>query len=191
MEESNDDRLVLDESGFQIQDPLALGLQDLSETKAPTYSYSLDDGLHNFTIPMPLPTSSVIHSVSGKSFSVQPLVSLQASTSKSKSFTLVPKQPKKGSKVLLAKESRSFGPLTTFNKDKETLELNCEWEECHETFDVLNEFLTHVSEHENDIPIISTKIASGMSQFSNQVQTCLQFDELSLKRILSSIFVRI
>ena len=161
MEESNDDRLVLDESGFQIQDPLALGLQDLSETKAPTYSYSLDDGLHNFTIPMPLPTSSVI--VSGKSFSVQPLVSLQASTSKSKSFTLLPKPSKKGSKVLLAKESRSFGPLTTFNKDKETLELNCEWEECHETFDVLNEFLTHVSEHENDIPIISTKIASGMS----------------------------
>ena len=168
MEESNDDRLVLDESGFQIQDPLALGLQDLSETKAPTYSYSLDDGLHNFTIPMPLPTSSVIvsgksFSVSGKSFSVQPLVSLQASTSKSKSFTLVPKPTKNGSKVLLAKESRSFGPLTTFNKDKETLELNCEWEECHETFDVLNEFLTHVSEHENDIPIISTKIASGMS----------------------------
>ena len=163
MEESNEDRLVLDESGFQIQDPLALGLQDLSETKAPTYSYSLDDGLHNFTIPMPLPTSSVIDIVNGKSFSVQPLVSLQASTSKSKSFTLVPKPTKNGSKVLLAKESRSFGPLTTFNKDKETLELNCEWEECHETFDVLDEFLTHVSEHENDIPIISTKIASGMS----------------------------
>ena len=160
MEESTDDRLVLDESGFRIQDPLSL--QDLSETKAPTYSYSLDDGLHNFTIPMPLPTSSVI--VSGKSFSVQPLVSLEASTSKSKSFTLVPKPSKKGSKVLLSKESRSFGPLTTSNRVKEeTLELNCEWEECHETFDILEEFLNHVSEHENDIPIISTKIASGQS----------------------------
>ena len=175
MEESGSDKLVLDESGFQIQDPL--GLQDLSESTAPTYSYSLDDGLHNFTIPMPLPNSSF--TVSGKSFSVQPLVSLQSSTTKSKAFTLVPKPAKKGPKALLSKESRSLGPLAplkTVSKENETLELNCEWEECNESFEDLNEFLTHVSGHENDIPIISTKIASdnqsnGMRELLDDTNT--------------------
>ena len=149
MEESTDDRLVLDESGFRIQDPLSL--QDLSETKAPTYSYSLDEsGIHNFIIPISS-SSSNNFVVSGQNFNIAPSVSLDK---EKKSYRLVSTTEKSSVKIptkLSAIDKKAY---------EENVEYSCEWDDCGLTFQKENTFLQHVSEHVHDIPIISTKITA-------------------------------
>ena len=56
---------------FSHQDPL--GLNDLNATQVPTYNYSLDDGLHNFVIPVSSSNSSQFV-VASNTFSLAPLV---------------------------------------------------------------------------------------------------------------------
>merc|ERR1711862_871440 len=80
---------------FSHQDPL--GLNDLSQV--PTYNYSLDDGLHNFVIPVSSNNSSQ-YVIASNSFSLAPLIKKSdqdPSTSTSQSFTLVPNE--KASKI--------------------------------------------------------------------------------------------
>ena len=55
---------------FSNQDPL--GLNDLND-QVPTYNYSLDDGLHNFVIPVSSSNSSQFV-VASNTFSLAPLV---------------------------------------------------------------------------------------------------------------------
>ena len=61
---------------FSHNDPL--GLNDLTEAQVPTYNYSLDDGLHNFVIPVSSSNSSQFI-VSSNSFSLAPLVQVRNS----------------------------------------------------------------------------------------------------------------
>ena len=56
---------------FSHQDPL--GLNDLTESQGPTYNYSLDDGLHNFVIPVSSNSSSQ-YVIASNSFSLAPIV---------------------------------------------------------------------------------------------------------------------
>ena len=56
---------------FSHQDPL--GLNDLAESQGPTYNYSLDDGLHNFVIPVSSNSSSQ-YVIASNSFSLAPIV---------------------------------------------------------------------------------------------------------------------
>lgn len=55
---------------YSAHDPL--GLNDLTETQIPTYSYSIDEGLHNFIIPVSSSSSQFV--VAGTSFSIAPLI---------------------------------------------------------------------------------------------------------------------
>ena len=55
---------------FSHQDPL--GLNDLTESQGPTYNYSLDDGLHNFVIPVSSNSSSQ-YVIASNSFSLAPI----------------------------------------------------------------------------------------------------------------------
>lgn len=163
---------------FSQNDPL--GLNDLSETPLPSYSYSLDDGLHNFvfTVNSGAPKvgqqaslntcNSSPFVVSGQSFGVAPLIkAAEAVPTTSKSFTLVPLAAKiknnHGSR--LVKNTRESSALSkTKSKDSACnsgkVDLACEWENCDSQFTDLHEFLEHVAEHASDIPIISTKIAT-------------------------------
>ena len=50
---------------FPSRDPL--GLNELTQ---PTYSYSLDDGLHNFIIPISTAASNAPYVVSGQAFNI-------------------------------------------------------------------------------------------------------------------------
>lgn len=146
---------------FSHQDPL--GLNDLTESQGPTYNYSLDDGLHNFVIPVSSNSSSQ-YVIASNSFSLAPIAKKfkqdQSATSTSQSFTLVPndKVSKLGAK--LQKETRTIGPLNKIRNQELDVRLECEWEECSEVFDKLHAFLDHVAFHVTDVPIISTKITS-------------------------------
>ena len=68
-----------------------------------------------------------------------------------KSYRLIPSEKHSVLKV----------PTALANVDKKVYEepvnYQCEWEDCASTFEKLNPFLSHVSEHVSDIPIISTK----------------------------------
>lgn len=165
---------------FSQNDPL--GLNDLSETQLPSYSYSLDDGLHNFvfTVNSGAPklgqasdntSNSSPFVISGQSFGVAPLIKAAepttSSSSSTKSFTLVPLASKvknnHGSRLI--KNTREYSSLSkTKNKDSACnsgkVDLACEWENCDSQFTDLHAFLEHVAEHASDIPIISTKIAT-------------------------------
>jgi hypothetical protein len=55
---------------FSHQDPL--GLNGLTESQGPTYNYSLDDGLHNFVIPVSSNSSSQ-YVIASNSFSLAPI----------------------------------------------------------------------------------------------------------------------
>ena len=61
---------------FSHNDPL--GLNDLTQAQVPTYNYSLDDGLHNFVIPVSSNNSQQFV-VASNSFSLAPLVQVQNS----------------------------------------------------------------------------------------------------------------
>jgi len=145
---------------FSHQDPL--GLNDLNATQVPTYNYSLDDGLHNFVIPVSSSNSSQFV-VASNTFSLAPLVKRDQgpSSSTSRSFTLVPVDTtSKNSTTILQKEGRTNGPLNKIRNREQEIRLECEWEDCNEAFDDLHAFLDHVAYHVTDVPIISTKITS-------------------------------
>merc|ERR1711862_824958 len=80
--------------------------------------------------------------------------------STSQYFTLVPNE--KASKIgaKLQKDTRNLGPLAKIKNQETDIKLECEWEECSESFDELHAFLDHVAFHVTDVPIISTKITS-------------------------------
>ena len=140
----NDDSNLVSMPASLSRDPL--GLNDLQTT----YSYSLDDGLHNFIIPISS-SSSAPFVVSGQSFNIAPSVSLDK---EKKSYRLVSTNEKSSAKIptkLSAIDKKAY---------EENVEYSCEWDDCTSTFKDLNPFLQHVSEHVYDIPIISTKVTA-------------------------------
>ena len=144
----NDDSNLVSMPASLSRDPL--GLNDLQTT----YSYSLDDGLHNFILPISSSSSqSNNFVVSGQNFNIAPSISLDKE--KTKSYRLVSTTEKSSAKIptkLSAIDKKAY---------EENVEYSCEWDDCGETFKSdLNPFLKHVSEHVHDIPIISTKVTA-------------------------------
>lgn len=185
---------------FSIRDPL--GLESLSSVQAPSYSYSLDDGLHNFIIP--ISTSNAPYVVQGHSFDVAPTVEFKSkdlSTSGSSavpSFSLIPLTEKAG--VLAGpKLPKARPPPKPSSSGNQALSFKCEWEDCFsDDFDDLSTFLEHVAAHVEDVPIISTKITaqsidhSGAKELvddGNKTFGCL-WDGCGFETVNSSEMVR-
>jgi hypothetical protein len=155
-------QLVSIPESFPCKDPL--GLNGLADTIAPTYSYSLDEGLHNFIIPISSTSSSFV--VAGTSFSLAPLVVVAAAEGNSSdqssgtAFTLVSASNESGARLQKNYRcSSSLQKLSHQGLQGEPLDLQCEWDECRSAFTELTAFLDHVADHVNDVPIVSTKVS--------------------------------
>ena len=154
---------------FPSRDPL--GLNDLVQ---PTYSYSLDDGLHNFTIPISTsnPTStasSAPYVVTGQSFSITPSISLNNGSNTKKSFRLVPYATSKN--YVKTPTTLSTVDKKAYEEENKSTAYECEWDDCTEKYVKFDDFVKHVSEHVDDIPIISKRVLQSKSSEDTEQKT--------------------